>query len=263
VSDEPSPEVVEDAPQEERSKLRVAGAWAREIGIVVIGALIASTLIRAFLLQMFEIPSGSMNNTLVKDDRVAVLKVGGYGRGDVVVFKDTQNWLSDPVQDPGFFGKALIFIGLLPDTTSNFLIKRVIGVEGDHVVCCDASGKITVNGYALNEVDYLYPDPSSPTGVVDPSANAFDVVVPKGHIWVMGDHRNDSADSRYHMRDPVPEGEVAGANAFVPVEDVVGKAVLVIFPFDHFKALPHQVAFDGVPDPATVPDEPIITVTID
>ena len=230
---------------------RVAGAWAREIAIVVVGALIASTLLRLFVAQMFVIPSGSMENTLLIRDRVMVQKVAGWSRGDIVVFRDTQGWLSDPAEETDPVRKALIFIGLAPDESSNHLIKRVIGLPGDHVKCCDAQGRITVNGQPLDEASYLYSD----NGVtVAPSEFPFDVVVPKGRIWVMGDHRNNSQDSRCHLT----EG-TGGIAAFVPTADVVGSAVAVVYPFDRWRTLSRPATFDQVPAAAApAPDTPVI-----
>ncbi|MDR1833822.1 MAG: signal peptidase I [Propionibacteriaceae bacterium] len=250
------PGLLEPETEPPRSKGTVALAWLREILIVVIGALIASTLIKAFLLQMFQIPSESMENTLLKGDRVAVQKVVPFERGDVVVFRDTLGWLHDPVSDPNFFQRSLIFVGLAEDNTSNYLIKRVIGTEGDRVACCDNGGRLTVNGVSLSETEYLYRDPT--TGVqVNPSDVSFDVVVPKGRIFVMGDHRNNSADSRVHLDEQVGS-EPIGMTAFVPVENVQGAAVAVVFPFNRFTTFSRPETFTGVPEPTSIPDAPII-----
>lgn len=231
---------------------RVAGMWAKEIAIVVIGALVASTLLRLFVAQMFVIPSGSMENTLQIRDRVMVQKVAGWSRGDIVVFRDTQGWLADPVEETDPVRKTLIFIGLAPDESSNHLIKRVIGLPGDHVKCCDAQGRITVNGQPLEESDYLY---SSGGETVAPSAMPFDVVVPKDRIWVMGDHRDNSQDSRCHLN----EG-TGGMAAFVPTADVVGSSVAVVFPFDRLHGLSRPATFDQVPGSTSPPpDRPVIT----
>lgn len=231
--------------------------WLREISIVVVGALIASTLLRLFFVQMFVIPSGSMQNTLQRHDRVAVQKLAEFQRGDVVVFRDTQGWLGavEPEDDP--LRRILIFVGLAPDESSNHLIKRVIGVAGDHVTCCDALGRVMVNGTALDEVSYLYTDPA--TGQqVDPSTVAFDVVVPAGRIFVMGDHRNNSQDSRCHLADEVP-GSAVGSAAFVPAENVVGTAVAVVFPFSRLHGFERPATFAGVPPGAPPPAQPIVS----
>lgn len=233
-----------------------AAGWLREIVIVVVGALIASTLLRLFVAQMFVIPSGSMENTLLVRDRVAVQKIAGYARGDIVVFRDTSDWLVAPEVNEDPLARLLVFVGLAPDESSNHLIKRVIGVAGDHVTCCDARGRVTVNGTALNEADYLYTDPG--TGrQVEPSSVAFDVVVPAGTVFVMGDHRNDSADSRCHLSDDT-NGAPAGSRAFIPVENIVGTAVAVVYPFNRFHGISRPVAFEGVPAGDTPPEAPVL-----
>ena len=146
-------------------------------------------------MQPFHIPSGSMEDTLIKDDRVLVSKLtpGPFAlhRGDIVVFTDPDHWLGDvaPVERSPL-RSALIFLGLVPDDSHEHLIKRVIGLPGDHVTCCTAGGQITVNGSPITE-PYIKPG-DSPGG----GRSAFDIVVPADKVWVMGDHRSDSADSR-------------------------------------------------------------------
>lgn len=239
-----------------RSGVGPMGSWLREITIVVIGALIASTLLRVFVAQMFVIPSSSMENTLLIGDRVAVQKIVGYQRGDIVVFRDSLGWLGAAPPEEDLPQKMLIFIGLAPDESANHLIKRVIGVAGDHVTCCDARGRLVVNGVALNEQEYLYVDPS--TGEkVDPSIWSFDVVVPAGTVFVMGDHRDSSQDSRCHLDEEVL-GRPEGYQAFVPVTDIVGTAVAVVFPFDRFHGLTRPATFEKIPAPAQAPSEPVI-----
>lgn len=231
-------------------------AWLREIAIVVVGALIASTLLRVFVAQMFVIPSSSMENTLLIGDRVAVQKIVPYQRGDIVVFRDSLGWLGAAPPEETLPQKILIFVGLAPDESANHLIKRVIGIAGDHVTCCDARGRVTVNGVALNEKDYLYVDPA--TGrQADPSSRSFDVVVPAGTVFVMGDHRNASQDSRCHIGERVP-GKPEGYEAFVPVSDIVGTAVAVVYPFDRFHTLSRPATFDNIPAQAAAPANPII-----
>ncbi|MBA8795691.1 signal peptidase I [Friedmanniella endophytica] len=236
---------------------RGVGSLIKELLIVVVGAVIISSLIRLFLGQMFVIPSGSMEHTLEIGDRVAVQKVTHFHRGQIVVFADPGGWLGadEQAQPRGPVGKALEFVGVLPDTSTNHLIKRVIGMPGDHVVCCDSRGRITVNGYPLNETSYLYRDGDDQ---VRPSDTRFDVVVPAGRIWVMGDHRDDSADSRCHLNDVSLDG-IRGSNAFVPETDVVGPAFAIVFPFSRATILHTPATFDGVPAPASpAPAEPKI-----
>lgn len=231
------------------------GAWLRELAIVVVGALIASTLLRLFIAQMFVIPSGSMEHTLDEQDRIAVQKIVGWERGDIVVFRDTKGWLPPDNKDPGWLRQALIFVGLAPDESTKHLVKRVIGVAGDHVACCDAQSRLTVNGVALNEVSYLYTDAT--TGrQVDPSSMQFDVVVPAGTIFVMGDHRNASKDSRCYLFDET-DGP-PGSLAFIPTENIVGSAIAIVFPFDRMRGLTRPDTFGGVPAGDTPPDEPVI-----
>lgn len=237
--------------------LSAAGSWLREIAIVVVGALVASTLLRLFVAQMFVIPSGSMENTLLVSDRVAVQKIAGYSRGDIVVFRDTLGWLAPARVEEDPVKRALVFVGLAPDESSNHLIKRVVGIAGDHVTCCDARGRVTVNGTALNEGDYLYADPT--TGKqVEPSSVAFDVVVPAATVFVMGDHRNDSADSRCHLSDD-PEGGPPGSKAFIPVGNIVGTSIAVVYPFSRFHGLSRPRTFENLPAGGTPPSAPVLT----
>ena len=220
--------------------------FVRELIIVVIGAVVVSSLLRAFVGQMFIIPSQSMENTLLVGDRVVVEKLTKFHRGDVVVFSDPGGWLEEDPADPGPWDKALEFIGLPTKSTPGHLIKRVIGIPGDKVVCCTAKGRITVNGYPLNETSYLYTDPDDDQ--VNPSDVKFEVVVPKDRIFVMGDHRDLSADSRCHLSD-LSTSQGRGQVAFVPMSLVVGPAFAIAAPFDRAGRLRRPATFDNVPDP--------------
>ncbi|MFJ6002471.1 signal peptidase I [Arthrobacter sp. NPDC092385] len=217
------------------------GAWLKEIATIVVIALVLSFLIKTFLFRAFFIPSGSMEETLEIDDRIFVNQLVpqpfDLQRGDIVVFRDTKDWLPPQAETQvSWFKEALIFIGLAPDESQQHLVKRVIGLPGDHVICCDAEGRITVNGEPLDE-PYLFPG-------ANPSDLPFDVVVPEGRIWVMGDHRNASADSRANT-DKRGEG-------FVDVEDIEGKAAVIAWPLNRIGFLGnHPDVFDGVPDPET------------
>jgi signal peptidase I len=221
-------------------------AGVRETVVVVAIALALSLLVKTFLVQAFFIPSASMEGTLLIGDRVIVSKLtpGPFTlqRGDVVVFTDPDAWLKPSVPPTdGPVRKALrsglTFVGLLPSQSGNHLIKRLIGLPGDHVMCCDAKGRVSVNGKALTE-PYIYPGNA-------PSLPRFDITVPPGRMWVMGDHREESDDSRFH-----DDGE--GATGSVPLSDVTGKAFVLIWPFDRATWLSRSAAtFAGVPAPSS------------
>ena len=219
---------------------RQALAWGKELLTIVVIAVVLSFLIKTFLFRAFYIPSGSMENTLQIQDRIfvnlLVPEPVSIKRGDVVVFKDTLGWLADtPAQkDSGnWLSDAATFIGLAPDNSQQHLVKRVIGMPGDKVMCCDAEGKLTVNGHALDE-PYLYPGAA-------PSETGFTVTVPEGHLWVMGDHRNNSQDSRYH--------DAYNGTGFVPIDNVEGRAVVIAWPLPHWGILGnYPEVFKDVPD---------------
>ncbi len=207
------------------------GSLLRELPIIIVAALVVSVLVKTFLVHFFYIPSGSMENTLKIHDRIAVNKVASYfsdiKRGEVVVFHDPANWLGAAPAETGpkaleVVKSGLVAVGILPDPAKQYLIKRVVGVGGDHVVCCDAKGRLQINGTSVNE-PYIYAGNK-------PSESNFNVTVPKGFIWVMGDHRGASADSRFHT-DDIHKG-------MVPLSDVVGRSEFVVWPFNHAKFLP-------------------------
>jgi signal peptidase I len=226
-----------------KSPGRQAWAFLKELLVVVVGAVIVSSLLRAFVGQMFIIPSESMESTLLEGDRVVVQKLTDFRRGDVVVFIDPGGWLSEPIADPGPFGRVLEFIGLPTQSTPGHLIKRVIGLPGDTVVCCDGSGRLTVNGLPLDESSYLYVDSGEQ---INPSDVEFEVVVSSDRIFVMGDHRDVSADSRCHLSD-ISTTEAKGQVAFVPIENVVGPAFAIAAPFDRASRLHRPAVFAEVP----------------
>jgi signal peptidase I len=207
------------------------GSLLSELPIIIVAALVLSFFIKIAFVQFFYIPSGSMQNTLQIGDRVAVNKFASHfsdiRRGEVVVFKDPDNWLgAAPIETGNKFAKdikrALIDIGLVPDPGTQYLIKRVIGVGGDHIQCCDVKGHLIVNGKSVNE-PYIFVGNA-------PSDTKFDVTVPQGFIWVMGDHRGASADSRFHT-DDIHKG-------MVPLGDVTGRAEFTVWPINHIKFLP-------------------------
>jgi signal peptidase I len=211
--------------------MRKKGSLLRELPILVVVALVVSLFIKTFAVQFFYIPSGSMENTLQIKDRVAVNKVPfiskNISRGDVVVFRDPDNWLPEIVDydTNKYVAKAkgaLVAVGVLPNPAKQYLVKRVVGVAGDHIVCCTKGGNLTINDVKVTE-PYIYAGNK-------PSEMKFDVTVPEGKIWVMGDHRGASADSRYHQED-INKG-------FVPLSRVTGRVVAVIWPFKNITYVP-------------------------
>ncbi|QNN52134.1 signal peptidase I [Nocardioides mesophilus] len=209
----------------------------QELTLLLAVALVLAVGIKALFLQAFYIPSGSMNDTLVLNDRILVQKVSYWGdgtpqRGDIVVFDDPGGWLEGSASSPGTASpivRALEVFGLYP--TGGHLVKRVIGVGGDRVRCCDGRGRITVNDVPLNEKGYLAEGEK-------PSLIDFDVEVAPGFVWVQGDNRSNSADSRVHLGDP--------GGGQVPVEDVVGKVFAVVWPLAHATTLHRPATFDAV-----------------
>jgi signal peptidase I len=211
--------------------MRKKGSLLRELPVLVVVALVVSLLIKTFVVQFFYIPSGSMENTLQIKDRVAVNKVpfisNSISRGDVVVFRDPDDWLPEIVDyDTNKYvskaKSALVAVGVLPNPAKQYLVKRVVGVAGDHIVCCTKSGNLTINDVEVNE-PYIFAGNK-------PSEMKFDVTVPEGKLWVMGDHRGASADSRYHQED-INKG-------FVPLSKVTGRVVAVIWPFKNITYVP-------------------------
>lgn len=216
----------------------------KEIPLLITVALVIALVLKTFLVQAFVIPSGSMEQTIRIGDRVLVDKLTPWfgsrpQRGDVVVFKNPSDWPPpNPVtaEEPPVVIKqvkqVLTYIGLLPSDDEQDLIKRVVAVGGDTVKCCDKGGRLMVNGRAVDE-PYLFP--GNP-----PSTIKFEVKVPAGRIFVMGDHRSNSADSRFHL-DKTADGTVS--------EDaVVGRAVVIAWPFGHWGKLEQRSAFSSVPD---------------
>jgi len=233
-------------------------AFFKELAAVIVGAVIVASLLRGFVGQMFLIPSISMESTLQVDDRVVVDKLGAIKRGQIVVFEDPGGWLTGvTARERSQIGKVFQFVGVLPDTSTEHLIKRVVGVPGDHVVCCDAAHRVTVNGQALAEASYLAT--GSDGAGVQPSAITFDVVVPTGHLFVLGDNRDHSRDSRCHLND-VQAGAMRGQNAFVSQDLVVGRAVAVVWPFDRRHRLPIPDTFETVPS-GKQPAPDVATIT--
>ena len=217
--------------------MRRKRSFLQEFPVLIVVALVVSLFIKTFVIQFFFIPSGSMENTLQIDDRVAVNRLpfisNDIKRGDVVVFRDPDNWLpaADIETAPFVIAKAkaaLVAVGVLPNPAKQYLVKRVVGVGGDRVICCNTTGKITVNGQEMIE-PYVF------AGNV-PSDMNFDVTVPKGKLWVMGDHRGASADSRFHQ-DDINKG-------FVPLNRVTGRVLAVIWPIKNISLVPNVDALN-------------------
>ncbi|MGH3251439.1 MAG: signal peptidase I [Trebonia sp.] len=204
-----------------KSGKRRRSFW-RELPVLVIVALVLALLIKAFAIQAFFIPSASMENTLEIGDRVLVNKIvyhlRSIHRGDIVVFDGTGSWdIGKPPASSNVFTKAgdelAGLVGISHDPS--IYIKRVIGLPGDRVACCSSQGQVTVNGVPLSEGSYLYPGSA-------PSAQKFAVTVPPGRLWVMGDNRSVSYDSRGHVGDP--------GGGTIPVSGVIGRAFVIIWP---------------------------------
>jgi signal peptidase I len=241
---------------EEQPGKRRGRSFLTEMALLFVIALTIALLIKSFIVQPFFIPSSSMENTLLIGDKVLVNKlvyhVRPIQRGDIIVFNGDGSWNPPTASQPGsnnVFARAYddtlgaLFrniAGLFGTPTDQVdYIKRVIGLPGDHVACCNAKGEITVNGVPLSEQSYLYPGNQ-------PSQYGFSVTVPAGQLWVMGDHRIDSADSRLHdcaYRDPetcFPFDK----DGTIPENKVIGRAFMIVWPPGRFRVLPIPATFE-------------------
>jgi signal peptidase I len=223
--------------------------WQETILLLAV-ALGLAILIKALLVQAFYIPSESMEPGLVRNDRILVQKVsywfgGTPQRGDVVVFKDPGGWLSgaESVGPPNAVTKLMAKIGLYP--SGGHLVKRVIGVAGDTIHCCDDKGRIEVNGVALDEKDYARKGGADCYGPMI-GCNWTAGPVPDGTVFVMGDNRSHSADSTVHMCRG--SSDCVQGDEFVPVDLVVGKVFVLLWPRQHFTWLHRPDSFSDVRD---------------
>jgi signal peptidase I len=221
--------------RDRQRRSRSARLFIRDILLIFLAALVISFLVKTFLIRSFYIPSESMENTLQLNDRIIVNQLvpdlTPVSHGDVIVFRDPGGWLTPKVQpEQNWFvtgvDSVLAFVGLSAPDSNDHLIKRVIGLPGDTVECCDEFGQLTVNGVSLDEKDYI----KLPAGVRQATRDTFEVTVPEGSLWVMGDNRYSSADSAYHRNDEPGHG-------FVPIENVVGRALVVSWPMNRWQWL--------------------------
>jgi signal peptidase I len=235
-TEDDSPAAGPGAPRTGRQRKNRRRSFWRELPILIAVALLLAVIIKTYAIQAFYIPSGSMENTLEINDRVLVNKIVYHTRdihrGDIVVFNGDGSW------DPGSIPVNGNFIKQFADGfasmfgfghSGDILIKRVIGIPGDHVACCDAQGFVTVNGVPLHEQSYLYPGSA-------PSLTRFNIRVPPGRLWVMGDNRTYSDDSRDHQGDP--------GGGTVPESAVIGRAFIIIWPPSRWRILPIPATFN-------------------
>jgi signal peptidase I len=223
----------------------------RELPFLVLFAFVIAMVIKTFLVQAFVIPSGSMQNTLAIHDKILVNKLVYDFRaikpGDIVVFNGDGSWNVPPSSDSSSNLLARIFDDTARravDSISGLFgtpvgqtdyVKRVIGVPGDHVFCCTAQGLLTVNGVPLHEQSYLYPG-NQPSSAPEGIQGHFSVTVPAGYLWVLGDHRSVSDDSRGHRADP--------GNGMIPEDKVIGRAFVIVWPPSQWRILPIPATFD-------------------
>lgn len=248
--------VDDDEETEQRPKRPLS--FLAEMVVLFAIALTIALLIKSFVVQPFFIPSGSMENTLLIGDKVLVNKVvydlRPIGRGDIVVFDGAGSWDPPAVPTPASSNPLVRVyddtVGRLVDSIKGLFgtspgqtdyIKRVIGIPGDRVICCNAHGQITVNGVPLEETSYLYPGAT-------PSTGHFNIVVPPGRLWVMGDNRLDSADSRLH--DCSYSDPTAGVTCVpydkdgtIPESAVIGRAFMIVWPPSRLRILPVPSTF--------------------
>lgn len=245
-----------DLPPVKPARGRQLITFLGEAALAIMVALVITALLRVFIFQVFQVPSGSMEQTLELRDRIVAVRVADFQRGDIVVFEDPPaNWMGPQPAATNPLRQLLETLYLLPDSKQGYLVKRVIGMPGDRVTCCDQQGSITINGVALDESAYLYRDGSGQT--VAPSDVPFDIVVPAQHIFVLGDHRDRSGDSRLHLCEQTAAGVPEGMNGFVPVANVVGPVTTIVAPIGRIRGFSNPDAFAAIPpasaDPPAAP----------
>jgi signal peptidase I len=236
-----------------KSAKKAMPLWQETILLLVL-ALLLAIIIKSLFVQAFYIPSPSMEPQFVKNDRILVQKVsywfgGTPQRGDVVVFEDPGDWLSDSESagPTNPVTSLMARIGLYP--TGGHLVKRVIGVEGDTITCCDKLGRISVNGTPLNEKSYAKLDGADCYGPMTSTCHWSAGPVPEDHVFVMGDNRHNSADSTVHMC-PEKATDCVSGDEFVPQDLVVGRVFVLLWPSSRFSWLHRPATFADVPDPS-------------
>jgi signal peptidase I len=222
--------------------------WFKELVVVVVSALILSFIIKTFFFQSFWIPSSSMAPTLEVGDRVLVTKWRpgpmDLREGDVIVFRDPGHWLDGQppvIEATGWWSDTLRFVGLLPGDAGEHLVKRLIGLPGDTVGCASADANVVVNGVAIVE-PYVMPGVEPCAGLNPATDYPWTITVPEGYVWVMGDNRSGSRDSRFH------QGEPGGGS--VPIANIVGTVFVTVWPFDHWGGVGNPLAGAAVGEPS-------------
>jgi signal peptidase I len=238
------------------SRSRGLPLWAETL-LLLASAVVLALVIKTVLVQAFFIPTESMEPGLVEGDRIVVQKWSGWfggepERGDVVVFEDPGSWLGagDATTSTGLLTDVMSRIGLYP--TGGHLVKRVIGVAGDTITCCDDQGRLSVNGQPLDEKGYVKPGAECAGPMVYQCRKDWKVgPIPEGHIFVMGDNRANSSDSSARLCRPDEETECVQGEEFVPVDLVVGRVFVLLWPADRFSWTTRPETFEDVPDPAS------------
>ncbi len=219
-----------------RDKLAFVIDWFKETSFILAMAILLSVLLRTFVFQAFFVPSESMEDTLLTDDRIIASKLsyrfGDIHRGDIIVFHDPSDWLYNPPQEGGLhqtINEVMTWIGILPSNSGDDLVKRVIGLPGDKVACCSKQERITVNGVEIDETSYIRGDTNQ---------IPFSITVPEGRVFVMGDNRGASSDSRFHL------DEQSGT---VPIENIVGQVTFRVWPMNRFAKMTAPDVFSKIP----------------